>query len=137
MSLIHLGGLDAAIVVRIAALSAGCFLVWLLAFERWLDPLLRRAIGAALGCPVVWVSAGAYFRVWGLGAEKASSLNAAVAAIGSMAVLCSSLLPAIGVGVGVGFATNDATVKASSYLMSFPMIGIFVLHVLWRGPENR
>ena len=90
-----------------------------------------------IGRPVVWVTAGGYFRVWGLPDETAASMNAAVAAIGSMAVLCSALLPVIGVGIGVGTATNDAAVKASSYLMSFPMIGIFVLHVLWRRPEKR
>jgi len=64
-------------------------------------------------------------------------MDAAVAAIGSMAVLFSGLLPVIGVRIGIGVATNDAALKASSYLMSFPMIGVFVLRVLWRRPEER
>jgi hypothetical protein len=133
----HLAKLAAATVIHFAALSAGCFLAWLLAFERWLEPLLRRGVGAVIGRTIIWVSAGPYFRIWGLPNEEASSMDAAVAAIGSMAVLFSGLLPVIGVRIGIGVATNDAALKASSYLMSFPMIGVFVLRVLWRRPEER
>jgi hypothetical protein len=133
----HLGRLAIDTAIRFAAPSAACFIAWLLTFERWLEPLLRRCVGTVIGRPVVWVSTGAHFRVWGLANETASSMNAAVAAVGSMAVLCSALLPGVGVGIVVGVVTNDEAVKASSYLISFPMIGIFVLHVLWRRPERR
>jgi hypothetical protein len=129
---IHLAGLAAGTAIGFAALSAGCFLAWLFAFERWFEPLLRRSVGALIGRTVVWVSAGAYFRSWGLANESTSSMNATVAVIGSMAVLCSALLPVLAVGFVVRAATDDTTVNASSYLMSFPMIGIFLLHVLWR-----
>ncbi len=53
------------IAVKTAALLCGAYLAWLMAFERWFEPILRRLTGSIARRLVVWVPAGRGFRIWG------------------------------------------------------------------------
>jgi hypothetical protein len=118
-------------VVRFAVTSSGCYLAWLIVFERWIEPLLRRGGGAIIGRSIVWVSAGGSFRRWGIQDPPHRSTDAIVGLLGSAAVLCAALLPAVPLRLAVTEPSGDVMIVASSYLMTLPMMAVFVLRILW------
>jgi Na+-transporting methylmalonyl-CoA/oxaloacetate decarboxylase beta subunit len=123
-------------VLRFAAFSAGGYLAWLIAFERWFEPLLRRCSGIIVGSPIVWVPAGGSFRMWGLKDQRRSRTAAAVGFLGGAAILCAAIFPAVALRVTAGGPGDDTVIAASSYLFSIPMIGGFVVRVLWRRTDT-
>src|SRR5260221_14373143 len=127
---------DCLAAARFAGVYSGCYLGWLIVFERWLEPLLRRCGGAILGSSVVWVSTGGSFRIWGI-RDRPGSTDATLGLLGSGAVLCAAVLPLILLQFTVTPPDGDAAIAASSYLMSLPMMGVFVLRLLWgkRGTQ--
>src|ERR1700730_6656594 len=81
-------------IIRLAVISSGSYVVWLITFERWLEPFLRRCGGAIVGRSLIWVRASGPFRIWGLRDHGRAAIDAMVGFLGSVAVLCSALLPA-------------------------------------------
>ena len=116
-------------VIRIAVLLSGCYLAWILVFERVLEPAVRRCVSVILRRPIVWVAAGA-FRVWGIAGSSRRAQEATVALLGSGMVLCAALFPAVLLGCATSAAASDTAIAASSYLAAIPMAAVFVLRVL-------
>jgi hypothetical protein len=119
-------------VIRFAAMASGCYVAWLVAFERWLEPLLRRCGGAMIGGRIVWVPVVGRFRIWGMQDHASSGLDRAAGLFGGVAVLSAALVPVVAVHAAVLGTDADATIAASGYLMSLPMLAIFVVRVLTR-----
>jgi hypothetical protein len=108
------------------AAVTGCYVAWLLLFERWLEPWLRRCGGALIGSAIVWVPAGGPFRIWGLRDRRSVAMHAAVGFLGGLTVLVSASLPAVLLLVFAAKArTEDETMAATSYLISLPMVALF------------
>lgn len=121
-------------IVRFAVVSSAAFIAWLLAFERWVEPLLRRWAGAILGREILWVPVGvASFRIWGLPGAETSAMAAEVAVLGMVVVLVSAAIPVVLVRVAARWMANDALISSITYLMALPMMMSFVLRVLSRG----
>jgi hypothetical protein len=114
--------------LRVAVLVASVYVGWLVAFERWIEPLLRRACGVVLGCTIQWVPSGA-LRTWGTGGTANGAKEAAVALIGSVLVLCSSTVPVAVVHIASPLHGDGAT-GATTYLMSLPMMMLFTVWIL-------
>jgi hypothetical protein len=123
-------------VIRFVAAVTGCYVAWLLLFERWLEPWLRRFGGAIIGSSIVWVPAGGPFRIWGLRDRRSVAMHAAVGFLGGMTVLLSASLPAaLLLFIAARARTEDATMAATSYLISLPMMALFSFRVSSLKPE--
>jgi hypothetical protein len=122
--------------MRIAVFLFGTYFAWLVAFERWIEPRLRRWAGSIARRPVVWVPAGRGLRIWGVQEEEgsSSSTDAAVSLVGTLLVLASALLPAVLLGRVAG--AGDPRIAASSYLMSIPLMALFVFRMLYAKHER-
>jgi hypothetical protein len=118
------------VVALAAAVFFGCYLVWLVAFERWLEPALRRCVGLISGRCIVWVPAGKRFRIWGLRDAGSHAAEAGVALLGAAVVVCSALLPAVVLARAVGAHMGDPIIAATTYLTAVPVMALFVLRVL-------
>jgi hypothetical protein len=114
--------------LRTAVLLFGTYFAWLLIFERWIEPILRRWTGSIARRSVVWVPAGRGLRIWGVRERSGASTDAAVALAGALLVLASALLPAVMLGRVAG--ASDPRISASSYLMSVPLMALFVFRML-------
>ena len=122
--------------IRFAAVVSGLYILWFVAFERWLDPLLRRCGGVILGHRIVWVRAGP-FRTWGLREAGFPGIERNAGLFGGAAVLSASLVPFMSLHVAVQVMSADALTAAVGYLMSVPMMALFVLRVLSRREGAR
>jgi hypothetical protein len=122
--------------LRFAVVFSGAYVVWLKVFEEWLEPGLRRCLGAVLGCRVVWVPALGAYCVWGVEPPNRASLDAKVALIGSAAMLCGALVPMIA-PVLVGYEpARNAPIGAAHCLLSLAMAGYFLLRVIRRAHSD-
>ena len=131
--------LDAArwTVVEIGAVSFGLYLAWLAAFERGLEPLVRRLWGRVIGCDIVWVPAG-LFRVWGSKHSIPRSREGAIALVGSLFVVASAAVPVVAFHfAAVALEVDGGPIQATIYLVSAPVMMIFVLRVLRRHAEAK
>ncbi len=117
-------------IIGFAAAFAAFYIAWLIVFERWLDPCLRRFSGAIVGRAIVWVPAGGPFRVWGLSAQGPRALEAAVGLLGTATVVLSSFLPTVGTSIAATHYAHEPAVGASVYLMSLPLTMLFVFRML-------
>jgi hypothetical protein len=117
-------------VVRFAVLVATSYVVWLRAFEYWLEPLARRVVGRILGGVIVWVPAVGQFRIWGLRGQADSTREAAVAAIGLTTVVLSAVVPAALWHIVSGVRSEARGIPASIYLASVVMMSLFVVRLL-------
>jgi hypothetical protein len=115
---------------KTAALLFGAYLTWLIAFERWIEPLLRRLTGSIARRTVVWVPAGRGLRIWGFGDRVGEAGDAAVALVGALIVLGSALLPAVAMGRVVAVQTSDPRIAAATYLTCIPLMAVFVYRIL-------
>jgi hypothetical protein len=120
-------------IVRFAVVSSGLFVAWLIAFERWIEPLLRRCTGAILGCRVFWAPVGASFRIWGLLGAKGSATDAAVSLVGTVVLQVCAAVPVVLVRLAARWMGSDAMIGEITYLMAVPTMMLFVLRVLTRG----
>jgi hypothetical protein len=114
--------------IRTAAFLFGTYFAWLATFERWIEPRLRRLTGSIARRSIVWVPAGRGLRIWGVRERAGASADAAVALVGALLVLASALLPAVMLGRVAG--AGDPRISASSYLMSVPLMALFVFRML-------
>jgi hypothetical protein len=118
-------------VLWFAAEVSGCYVGWLVLFERWLEPRLRRCGGAIIGSAIVRVPAVGPFRIWGLRERRSRAMHASVGLLGAMTVLFSALLPTAAlVAIAARARADNATIAASGYLISLPMIALFALRAL-------
>jgi hypothetical protein len=123
-------------VIGFVAAVSTCYVGWLVLFERWLEPWLRRCGGSLVGAPIVWVPAGGPFRIWGLRGRSSRARHAAVAFLGGMTVLLCALLPAAALlAIAARARDDDATIAASSYLISLPMVALFAFRVSSLKPD--
>ncbi len=120
--------------MRTAVFLFGTYFAWLVAFERWIEPRLRRWAGSIARRPVVWVPAGRGLRIWGVLERSGASTDAAVSLVGALLVLASALLPAVLLGHVAG--AGDPRISASSYLMSIPLMALFVFRMLYAKHER-
>lgn len=124
----HFGARSVAIAT--AALFFGSYFAWLLAFERWFEPVLRHWAGSIARRTIVWVPAGRGFRTWGLRDGAAAAADAAIALVGAGLVLASALLPVVLLGRVASARTADPRISASSYLICVPLMAVFVFRML-------
>jgi len=122
--------------IRFAAVVSGLYVLWFLAFERWLDPLLRRCGGVLLGHRIVWVQAG-LFRTWGLREAGFPGVERSAGLFGAASVLFASFFPFIALHALAKALSADALTASVGYLMSIPMMAFFVLRVLSRRDTSR
>jgi hypothetical protein len=115
---------------RTAALLFGTYFAWLLAFERWIEPTMRRWTGSLTRRSIVWVPAGRGLRIWGVLERSGKSTDAAAALVGTLLVLGSALLPAVILGRMANTRISDPVIAASSYLTCIPAMALFVFRVL-------
>src|SRR5579863_4950413 len=121
--------------IRSAALFVGGYFVWSLVFQWWIEPALRRCIGALGRCAIVWVPAGGGMRVWGrLRGPGNLSEDGAVSFFGCAIVLCAALAPAFCTGVGLSHA--DPIIAATRYLTAAPAVALFTIGVLSEKTEK-
>jgi hypothetical protein len=120
--------------IRTAAFLFGTYFAWLLTFERWIEPRLRRWTGAIARRSIVWVPAGRGLRIWGVMERSGAATDPTVALVGALLVLASALLPAVLLGRVAGAA--DPRIAASSYLMSVPLMALFVFRMLYAKHER-
>ncbi|MDP9002962.1 MAG: hypothetical protein M3O46_22960 [Myxococcota bacterium] len=122
-------------VVAIGTVSFGLYMAWLRAFERVLEPLARRLWGRITGCDIIWVPAGS-FRVWGSKQSIHMAREGAIALAGSLFVVASAAVPSLGLHfMALAFEADGGQVRGSAYLMSAPMMLIFVVRTLKRRVE--
>jgi hypothetical protein len=119
-------------VLRFAMAVSALYVLWFVAFERWLEPLLRRCGGLILGHRIVWVRAGP-FRMWGLLKTGFPGIEKSAGFFGAVAVLSASFVPFIAIHAVAQIMSADALTAAVGYLMSVPMMALFVLRVLSRN----
>jgi hypothetical protein len=117
------------IAVGWAAVCSGIYVGWWTLFERWLEPWLRRRLGMVIGAPVIWVPAGGMLRIWGLREVSRLETDAAVGFLGSVLVLSAGLLPAIALGF-TSRCVADPYLAPASYLISAPLVAVFVIRIL-------
>jgi hypothetical protein len=115
---------------RTAAFLFGTYFAWLLTFERWIEPAMRRWTGSIARRSIVWVPAGRGLRIWGVLERSGASTDAAVALVGTLLVLGSALLPAVILGRMASTRLSDPVIAASSYLTCIPAMALFVFRVL-------
>jgi hypothetical protein len=123
-------------VLRFAAAVSALYVLWFVAFERWLDPLLRRCGGLILGHRIVWVRAGP-FRTWGLLEAGFPGIEKSAGFFGAVAVLSASFVPFIAIHAVAQLMSADPLTAAVGYLMSVPMMALFVLRVLSKNDASR
>ncbi len=87
-----------------------------------------------MGSSIVWLPAGGGFRIWGLQGQGRRDAEAAVGFLCSFTVLCAAALPVWALGVVTSGQTNSVAIRATIYLMTVPMIAVFLIRVLWRNP---
>jgi hypothetical protein len=87
-----------------------------------------------MGTSIAWLPAGGGFRIWGLQGRGRRDAEAAVGFLCSFTVLCAAAIPAWALGVVAGGQTNSVAIRAAIYLMTMPMIAVFLFRVLWRKP---
>jgi hypothetical protein len=119
-------------VVCFAAVVSALYVLWFVAFEKWLDPLLRRCGGIILGHRIVWVRAGP-FRTWGLLESGFPSIEKSAGFFGAVAVLSASFVPFVAIHAVAQLMSANPLTAAVGYLMSVPMMALFVVRVLSRG----
>jgi hypothetical protein len=117
--------------IKSAGFVFGAYSSWLMVFERWIEPATRWGVGTIAGCTVVWLPATGPFRVWGVQCQGRLGMQATVAFLCSLVVLFAGALPAVALGVMASGQTSDAAVQATIYLITVPMIAVFVTRVLW------
>ena len=125
--------------VRAGLLLATGYCVWLRAFERSVEPRLRRMLGAVISERIVWVPGGGALGVWGVD-EGAAVSSGLIAALGALALLVAAVAPCVVLGTlalrGIAAAAHEP-IAAALYLLWAPMAGHFVLHVSWgKGAER-
>ncbi|MGH7440360.1 MAG: hypothetical protein ACRENE_32095, partial [Polyangiaceae bacterium] len=115
-------GPDPRRVIELAAAAFGFFFAWVAAFERGLEPLLRRLCGRVVGCAVVWLAVGP-FRIWGPREPSDRAREAAIAVSCSVVVLASAAVPVVALHlVSLALEAEGEDVGAAAYLMSLPLI---------------
>jgi hypothetical protein len=124
-------------IVAFAVVWSGIYIAWLVAFERWLEPWLRRRLGSIVGGAIVWVPAGGPLRIWGLREPGRLAVDATVGLLGAVAILCSAVLPSIAVNIAASLYGGDGRMAMTGYLTSIPMTVIFVVRVLFGKPDTR
>jgi hypothetical protein len=119
----------------IAAIGFAVFLAWLAAFERYLEPWARRSGSGLLGCTILWMPAGP-LRVWGSKKPATRAREGVIAVAGLALVLLGAAVPVLVLQLAtVVIGTAHDTLRASAYLMSVPLMGSFVVRVMWRRPD--
>ncbi|MGO9833435.1 MAG: hypothetical protein ACLP1X_04400 [Polyangiaceae bacterium] len=119
-------------IVPIAAVSAGLYVAWLVAFERALEPFARRLLGALIGCPIVWVPAG-LFRAWGSGEAGHEARDGLIAAMGTLLVLAAAAVPVVALHFAARLLEPEREgIRASAYLMTAPLMMVFLIWVARR-----
>jgi hypothetical protein len=88
-----------------------------------------------MGTSIAWLPAGGGFRIWGLQGQSRRDTEAAVGFLCSFTVLCAAALPAWALGVVASGQTSSVASRATVYLMTVPMIAVFLIRVLWRKPS--
>ncbi len=116
------------LVIRSAVVLFGTYFAWLVTFERWIEPTLRRWAGSIARRTIVWVAAGRGLRIWGVEHSRGPA-DAAVPLAGALLVFASALLPAV-LLAKIAASGADARISASSYLVSVPLMALFVLRML-------
>ncbi len=122
----RLAGAEVAVV---ALIGLGA---WLVAFELYVEPRLRRWVGGLTKREVVWVAAGP-LRVWGSrGPPREHGREGLLAVVGIVLVLAAATLPVIEMHFAAQvLAPGREGVRASAYLTSVPLMAIFSLRVMW------
>jgi hypothetical protein len=118
--------------IKSAGFVLGAYSSWLIGFERWIEPAVRRGVGAIAGCCIVWLPAGGPFRIWGSQNQGPLGIETALGFLCSLVILIAAVLPACALVVIASGQTSDAAVQATIYLITLPMIGVFVTRMLWR-----
>jgi hypothetical protein len=127
------GGSSAALEVALG--FTGAYVFWLVVFERWVEPAMRRAAGVAFAGAIDWHRSTGPFRTWCLRGLASMKRHAAVGLVGHSLVLAAALAPAVAVGLLASAHACDEIVGACVYLMTIPMTAIFALRVLWHRGE--
>jgi hypothetical protein len=117
-------------VAQLAAMVSAGYLTWLVTFERWIEPALRRWLGAVVGSPVRWVRIAGPLRNWGVGRTRSKAIEAGVGVAGGIAVAGSALVPAVTINVIVRAALGEGVFGATTYLMTVPVVGLFAARLL-------
>jgi hypothetical protein len=117
-------------VVRSGALVCAGYVAWIIAFERWIDPALRRWVGVVVGCPVRWVQVAGPFRNWGVAGVGSDALEAGVGLTGAAAVAAAALLPAVITNVLVRAELGESPIAGATYLMTVPVVVIVATRLL-------
>jgi len=115
--------------IRTAVVLFGTYFAWLVTFERWIEPTLRRWAGSIARRTIVWVAAGRGLRIWGVEHSRGPA-DAAVPFAGALLVFASALLPAVLLAKIAASEGADTRISASSYLISVPLMALFVLRML-------
>jgi len=116
--------------VRSAVLMATSYVTWLRLFEHWLEPLLRGAVGRAIGRPIIWVRAVGRFRIWGLRDGEGSACQVAIGALGHITVALSAAVPTALLHLACGGRSDGRWLTGSNYLASIIIAPLFVAHLL-------
>ncbi|MDP9033962.1 MAG: hypothetical protein M3O50_04085 [Myxococcota bacterium] len=119
-------------IIAFAATFAAFYIAWLILFERWFEPCLRRWSGVIIGRTIAWLPAGGPFRAWGLSERGPRALEATVGLLGTATVILSAFLPSVGAIIAAIVYANEPAIRASVYLMSLPLTMLFVFRVLTR-----
>ena len=121
--------------VAIAAIGFAVFFVWLAAFETYVEPWARRSYGALVGRTIRWTPAGP-LRIWGSREPAARGREGSIAVAGLVVVLLAAAVPVLVlyfavVVIGLG----HEALSASAYLVSVPLMSLFVVRVMRREPD--
>jgi hypothetical protein len=120
-------------VLRVALAFTGAYVLWLVVFERWAEPAMRRWAGAIFHGPIDWRRAFGPFRTWSLRGAASRSRRAGVGVVFNVVVAGSAFVPPVLLG-WLFNGGGDESIAASVYLMTPAMTALFAARVLWHRP---
>jgi hypothetical protein len=117
-------------VLRFGAPVCAGYVAWLIAFERWIEPALRRWVGVVIGRPVRWVRVAGPFRNWGADRTGSRALEAGVGLAGAATIAGAALVPTVATNILVRAELGESPVAGATYLMTIPLVILFAARLL-------
>ena len=116
------------------------YLGWARLFRAWIDPWLRRQIGAFMGVRIVWVDALHFplgVRIWGVLPDAGERVEAHVALVAAGVLFGAALVPIVALSLLLSATTWVSTDTAHAlYLVSVVLLILFLRWATSRVAES-
>jgi len=115
------------------------FMAWASVFRRWIDPWLRRRIGALMGVEIVWVEALRFplrARIWGTRHAADERVETRVGFVAAGALFGAAMVPIVALSALLASTARvPEDVGHALYLMSTVLLVVFLRSVSGSASE--